>query len=53
MKNTHFLCLFGTVNINKAVLPDKGNIFKSKKCYAVLHLLNCVHFTFISKVCHE
>ena len=23
MKNTPFLCLFGTVNINKAFIPDK------------------------------
>ena len=26
-KTTPFLCLFGTVNINKAVLPDKNDAF--------------------------
>ena len=26
-KTTAFLCLFGTVNINKAVLPDKNDTF--------------------------
>ena len=26
-KTTPFLCLFGTVNINKAVLPDKNDTF--------------------------
>ena len=27
MKTTPFACLFGTVNINKAIIPDKKVIF--------------------------
>ena len=27
MKTTSFLCLFGTMTINKAVLPDETDIF--------------------------
>ena len=27
VKTTPFLCLFGTVNINKAIIPDKKAIF--------------------------